>query len=188
MTSAKIRIAPMTDEEMSPEQKEALEPYRTNGTIHNVYRVFGRDFGMFKRYQSFGAYTMLKSNLPARDREIAILRIAWLNRSVYEWGHHAYMAERAGLTKEEVRRVIDGAEASGWTDWEKSIILATDQIKLDAQMSDIVYDALAVKYDANQIIDLIMTVGNYNMVSTGLNILGVPLEEGIAGWPEGVEP
>ncbi len=180
------RLAPLTDEEMDEEQAGMLSQYRVNGEIYNVFRVFIRDFPLFKRHQVFANYIMRNSHLPPRDRELAILRIGWLNKSEYEWAHHARMGMDAGLSKEEVRRVIDGPEAAGWSEHERALLKAVDQIKFDAQLTDEVYDRLAATYCEKQLIDLVMTVGNYNMVSTGLNIFGVQLEDGVAGFPDDV--
>src|SRR6266508_4352870 len=49
-------------------------------------------------------------------------------------------------------------------------------------ISDAVWDALAATYDTRQLLDLIFTVGQYNLVSMALNTLGVRLDEGVAGF------
>lgn len=184
MEPPKVRLEPLTDEQMDAEQAEMLSHYRVDGEIFNVFRVFVRDFPMFKRHQVFANYIMRKSHLPPRDRELAILRIGWLNKSEYEWAHHAYMGVEAGLSEEEVKRVCAGPDAAGWSDWDATLLRAVDQIKFDAQMTDEIYNKLADTYDDKQMIDLVMTVGNYNMVSTGLNIFGVQLEDHVPGFPD----
>ena len=42
------------------------------------------------------------STLSARERELLILRTAWLRRSEYEYIQHVILGLRAGLTEEEI--------------------------------------------------------------------------------------
>ena len=47
------------------------------------------------------------------------------------------------------------------------------------------HSELAARYDTMQLIDLVFTVGQYNLVSMALNTLGVQRDEGFPGFPEG---
>jgi 4-carboxymuconolactone decarboxylase len=176
------RIKPLALEECNEEQLEALKPWSfPDGTSYNLFRTFARHPDMLKRWRPFGMHVMTKSTLPVRDREIIIMRVAWLNRSNYEWGHHAKIALEAGLTEEDLKRVIEGAEAPEWTAFERLLIQATDELKQTASLTDQVYSGLAKEYDEKQMLDLVYTYGAYNMVSTSLNVFGVQLEEGFRG-------
>jgi len=55
---------------------------------------------------------LLNGRLPARDRELLILRTGWNCRSEYEWGQHVVVGHRVGLTDEEIRRLFE-AELAG---------------------------------------------------------------------------
>ena len=131
---------------------------------------------------------MRESHLPPRDREMAMLRIGWLNNCEYEFAHHKPLGREAGLTAEDFRAICIGPGADRWSTFDKALLRAVDEMKYDAQLSDEVYDTLAKTYDENQMVDLVMTVGNYNMVSTGMNIFGLQLEPGFPGFPEDLKP
>ncbi|MFQ5771654.1 MAG: carboxymuconolactone decarboxylase family protein, partial [bacterium] len=75
-------------------------------------------------------------------------------------------------------------EAPGWTISEAALIQATDELYNDAIISDATWKILSKNYTEEQLIDVIFTVGQYNMVSWALNSLGVQLEEGVPGFPE----
>jgi 4-carboxymuconolactone decarboxylase len=54
-----------------------------------------------------------KSTLPPRDRELLILRIGWLCRSECEFGQSVVIGKQAGLSDEEIERVMRGPDAEG---------------------------------------------------------------------------
>ena len=58
------------------------------------------------------------SSLPARHREMLMLRMGWLCQSEYEWAQHARIATSdAGLADQEIHRIAEGPKAAGWTDF-----------------------------------------------------------------------
>jgi len=126
----------------------------------------------------FGTHVMAKSTLPARVRELAILRVGWICRAEYEWGQHVLLAREIGISDDEIRRLQAGPEAAGWSDVDRATLRAVDQLLRDSHISDDVWDELSKSFDTEQILDLIFTVGQYNLVSMALNSLGVQLEPG----------
>ena len=59
---------------------------------------------------------------------------------------------------------------------------ATDELHADAFITDATWHALAKHLDTQQLMDVVFTVGQYNLVSMALNSLGVQLDEGLPGW------
>ena len=126
----------------------------------------------------FGTHVLAKSSLTPRVRELAILRVGWVCRAEYEWGQHVVIARECGITDEEIRRVQAGPEAEGWGAADRAILRAADELMRDAFITDEVWAELEASMETEQILDLIFTVGQYNLVSMALNSLGVQLEEG----------
>jgi NAD(P)-dependent dehydrogenase (short-subunit alcohol dehydrogenase family) len=127
-----------------------------------------------------------KSTLPAREREIAILRIGWLCRSGYEWGQHVVMGKAAGLSDDEIARIPQGAAGNGWSDLERAVLRATDELYEDAFVSDATWAELASALSTQQLMDLVFTVGQYNLVSMALNSFGVQPEPALRQLPAAV--
>jgi len=113
-----------------------------------------------------------------------ILRIGWLCRAEYEFGWHRLAGLRAGLTEDEVRRITEGPDAAGWDAFDATLLRATDELHRDAFITDGTWAALSKRYDTQQLMDLVVTVGQYNLVSMVLNSFDVQLEEGVAGFPK----
>ncbi len=59
---------------------------------------------------------------------------------------------------------------------------ATDELRDDSCLSDATWNELAKTYDKRQMMDLVFTVGQYNMVSMALNSFGVQLDAGLTGF------
>jgi len=69
--------------------------------------------------------------LPPRLRELAILRTGWLCHAEYEWGQHAVLARRVGISDQEIARVKSGPDAEGWTELEAAVLRAVDELHSD---------------------------------------------------------
>ena len=125
-----------------------------------------------------------KSTLPARDREIAILRMGWLCRAEYEWGHHVAIGKKAGLGDDDIKRIAEGPNAPGLDPFEAMLLRAVDELHANTVIGDSTWKALAERYNTQQLMDLLFAAGQYKLVSMVLNSLGVQLEEGFEGFPE----
>ncbi|MET0183630.1 MAG: carboxymuconolactone decarboxylase family protein [Caulobacterales bacterium] len=172
------RIPALTDEEMTPEQREVL--YKDNPKrVINIFRTLGHHPALLRRWNPFGSHVLFKTTLPARERELIILRTGVLCRSEYEFAQHTAIGKEAGLTDEEIERIKAGADAPGWSTLDKTLLRATDELVGDYFITDETWAALSAHYSRQQIMDLVFAVGQYVMVSMALNSFGVQLEDKI---------
>jgi alkylhydroperoxidase family enzyme len=174
------RVTPLALEELDAETRERFG----SGPVLNIFRTLANHPKLLKRWLVFGGHVLARSTLPPRDRELLILRIGWLCRAEYEWGQHVLIARQSGLSDEEIQRVAKGPDAQGWSDFDRALLRAADELHDDAFISDETWAALAARYDTQQLMDLIFTVGQYNLVSMALNTLGVQPEPGAPRLPE----
>jgi len=182
MRLTKPRLEPLADEKWDDETREMLERLKVDGRVFNIFRTLAAHPKLLKKWLVFGNHILYKSTLPPRERELLILRVGWLCRAEYEWGQHVVIGKRAGLTDDEIDRVKEGPDAPGWSEFDATLLRAVDELREQAFISDAVWDALTATYDTRQLLDLIFTVGQYNLVSMALNTLGVRLDEGVAGF------
>ena len=178
------RIKPLTQSEWNEEQKKILTPMVRDGRVYNIFATMARHPKMIEKWLSFGTYILRDSTLPKRDREILILRIGWLCRSEYEFGQHSLIGQRAGLKPEEIIRIIAGPEAPGWEPFDALLLRAVDELHREAFITEDTWKALAERYNEKQLMDVVMTVGQYNLVSMLLNSFGVQRDQGIPGFPD----
>jgi alkylhydroperoxidase family enzyme len=184
------RISPLTDAELTPEARELLPKSSdlSGGRPLNIFLTLARHPKLFKRWMVFGTHVLLKSTVPARERELVILRTGWLCRSEYEFGQHTRIGRACGLSNDEIRRITVGPEAPEWSDRDRVLLSAADELHERYTISDETWRALSRDWSEQQIMDLIFAIGQYTLVSMVLNALGVELEDGAEGFPAGVSP
>lgn len=169
MRLATPRLAPLADEQIDPEIRARFGA----GPLLNIFRTLAHHPKLLKRWLVFGNHVLARSTLAPRERELAILRVGWLCRSGYEWGQHVVIARRSGVTDAEIERLADGPDAPGWSEADRALLRAVDELHGDAFVSDATWAALVQHFSTQQILDLIFAVGQYQLVSMALNTLGV---------------
>ena len=177
------RIPPVPKSEMSAEALAALGPLAQRSDIDNVFATFVQHPDLFRRYSPLGNHILFKSTIGARERELAILRIGSLNRAEYEFAQHTVIGIDCGLTMDEVARVHDGPSAEGWNDLDRSILQAVDELFDGGKVADETWTKLSESYDTKQMMDLVFSIGVYNMISWSLNSFGVQLDDKLTGHP-----
>ena len=149
----------------------------------NIFATLAHHPKLMKRWMVFGNHVLAKSTLPARDRELLILRTGWNCRAPYEWGQHVAIGADVGITDDEIERIAAGPDAPGWDPFDATLLRAADELHADQSLTDATYAALAERYDEQQLLDLVFTVGQYHLVSMALNSMRVQRDDGVTGVP-----
>jgi alkylhydroperoxidase family enzyme len=170
-------------EERSPAVQSLLETVTVAGSEANIFTTLVRAEGLTRKWLPFGG-KLLNGKLPARDRELLILRTGWNCRAAYEWAQHVVIGREAGLSNEEIARVPAGPDA-GWSETDQLLLRAADELHESWSISDSTWAGLAEVYDTAQLIELPMLVGHYHMVAMTLNTLGIELDPGLPAMPPG---
>jgi 4-carboxymuconolactone decarboxylase len=177
------RVTPIYEPE--PEVAELLD--KTRGEVSDVplaiFRTMAHHPRLLKRFNLLGGFFLGRGELPARERELAILRTAWRSQAVYEWAQHVVIGRRAGITDEEITRIAQTEIAAEWSDDDRTLMKATDELLDGVDISDAVWAALGERWNETERIELVMLIGFYRMVAGFLNATGVQPEEHLPGWP-----
>lgn len=182
MRTERPRIAPLEPDDWGDDARELMQPFVDQGRVLNIFKTLANHPDLARRWMVFANHVLGKSSLGTRDREILILRIGWLCRSGYEWGQHVLIGRDCGLSDDEIRAIQVGPKAPGWNDRERALLRATDELHGDAHVSDETWAALAEHYDTQALMDIVFTVGQYNLVSMALNSFGVQADPGLPGF------
>jgi alkylhydroperoxidase family enzyme len=148
-----------------------------------LFTSLARDKRLFARFMAGGLLD--PGHLTLRQREIVIDRITALSGSEYEWGVHVTMfAARAGLNEGQIRATAtsDAAEPT-WTDEDRILINACDQLHHTCDLDDGIWNGLRVHFSEEAILEIIMLAGFYRTVSYLTNALRLPLETYGARFP-----
>lgn len=124
------------------------------------------------------------SSLPPREREMLIVRTAWLRRGEYEWSQHVNYARALGLTDAEIDAIAEGPDAAIWQPDDAALLRSVDEICAVRYISDATWQTLSERFDRKQLMDLVFTVGAYDFHCMAFNTFGLQLEADLDGFPE----
>jgi 4-carboxymuconolactone decarboxylase len=181
------RIPPLPPEEWDGDIKRILEavPGGVENRLgeNNIFPTIARHPDLFLAWLRFGGYLLTSGKLSGHDRELLILRTAVNCGSSYEWGQHVRISLAGGIEREAIDRVLEGPDASGWSEHDAALLRAADELHQDSRISDETWVKLAETYDIERLIEAAMVVGHYTMLAGALNSFGVELDEGLEPLP-----
>ena len=169
------RIAPVPENQRTGEQRSIAARFAADG-IPNAVATYLNHPSLAEHILPYAHYVSSESTLPPRHRQLLGLRTAWLTRSNYLWAHQAAAARRVGLASEELRRIAQGSDAAGWDAFEAALLRAVDELHVDSFVSDATWRALTARYNTNQLVDLVDSVGAFTLHAGAINSLGVEIE------------
>lgn len=172
MRLSKARIPQLSREQWDADAQAIMSKFGDEEPL-NIFKTLCNHPELLRRWLVFANHILGKSTLPPREREILILRIGWLCQAGYEWGQHVLIGRDCGLTDPEIQRIKAGPAAEGWSAADRALLEAVDELHEDAHISDTTWAKLAETLSTQQLMDVVFTVGQYNMVSMVLNSFGV---------------
>lgn len=132
-----------------------------------------------KAFLTFNNHIAMASSISRRARELLILRISWLRHSEYEFTQHLVLGRRAGLSELELTRIQEGAGAPGWDPVDAALLRAAEELHAGARVESDTWAQLAAHFDTAQLMDIVFTVGCFEVLAIAFNTFGVQLEAGV---------
>ncbi|TDD86026.1 carboxymuconolactone decarboxylase family protein [Actinomadura darangshiensis] len=184
MTPAAPRMEPLPIAEWAEEERDLL---RGNMARADRYLTGAADappvpsiLGLFARHPRVGAPWLAFSGtllddgtLDPRDRELLILRVGRRTGCRYQWAQHVGMARAAGLAPEQIAALREGAGAGTWSERDRDILRAADQLVDGHTIDDALWERLAGRFDERQLLELLFVVGGYVCLAMVLNSVGL---------------
>ncbi|MGZ5316751.1 MAG: carboxymuconolactone decarboxylase family protein [Solirubrobacterales bacterium] len=143
----------------------------------NIFTTLGQHPRLFRAWLRYSARLMPFGQLPRRDTELVILRVAWQCRSAYEWRQHVPIALRVGLTPDEVAGAADSSPAGGFTERQLALLAASDELLARRALSDATWSAVQASLSDREAIELCMLIGHYQGLASAIGGLGIQVEE-----------
>jgi 4-carboxymuconolactone decarboxylase len=175
MTSHDARIPMPAADELRDDVAQLLpliappgrEPARTMA-------VLARQPDLLSPFLGWAAALALQGVLPHRDHELLALRVASNCGSEFEWVEHTEYARAAGLSDEEIGMAAKPLDDGPWTDAERALLRAADELSIDCDIGDATWSALARHYEPPALVEILFVVGQYTMLSMVANAAGIP--------------
>ncbi|MGH8670232.1 MAG: carboxymuconolactone decarboxylase family protein [Burkholderiales bacterium] len=157
------RVAPIAPG-TRPELAELEARIRgARGRLSPLYQVLLNSPQLAAGWEHLFTVIRQQTSVPARLRELAILRIAVLNGAGYEFEAHVPHALQAGMTQEAIDALRKGE--TGGSKTETLVLRYTDAMTRELQVADALFDELKQHFDDKTLVELTATVAGYNMVS-----------------------
>lgn len=146
-----------------------------------ILSLMGCHPDLYEKVAEVSVALMAHSRLARRDLELVVLRTDWLCQSPYNWSEHVSIAKRFGITSEEIERVTQGSNASGWNKHERALLKAAEELHGNAMLSDDTWNTLSAVFSDDQLFELIVLVGQFTLVTYFQNSLRFRLSSGSGG-------
>jgi 4-carboxymuconolactone decarboxylase len=171
-----MRIAPIppgTRPELATQ--EAQIAAQRGGKVSPLYQVLLNSPPIAHGWEQMLSAVRNRNSLPASLRELAILRVAVLNRASYEFDAHAPIALAAGVAQTTIDaiRTVPLAANAPLSPIERVVMNMADAMTRDINVPDALYEEVRTHFDAQGQLDLVATIAAYNMVSRFLVALHI---------------
>ena len=170
MRAALAALRPANPRHPLPQTKDRPKALNALGTL-------ARHPALTAAFNTFNGYILFASTLTPRQRELLVLRVATRRGSAYEWEQHRVLAGDVGLDPVEVERIAAGPDAAGWSPFESAMLRAVDELIGDGEIADPTWQLLAAEFDDQQLMDLVFTVGAYEILALAFRSFRIELDE-----------
>ncbi|KAF2276341.1 uncharacterized protein EI97DRAFT_377448 [Westerdykella ornata] len=128
-------------------------------------------------WNSFLGAIRTGTSISSSIRELAICRVAVLNKAWYEWEHHAPLLQACtGIGPEHidaVRKTPAKQFADVFNEPHSAVMTYTDAMTLDVSIPDDIFERLKKIFSNKEIVEITATISAYNCVSRFLVALDV---------------
>ena len=173
------RISYLQKEQADPFIKEAFQKLEDQKLlILNLFKVVGHCPRIARNFMRLGDAILRKDDLSPKFRELAILRVGYLNRAVYEYTKHVPMGRNEGLSQVQIDSIPDWTNSNKFDENERAVLSYTDEVTLLVKATDATFNKIKGFLDEAGIVKLTATIGYYGMVCRILESLEVDLDAG----------
>ncbi len=175
---------PLVDrEDIPPELQYVWDRLVTpGGEVPNIFRTMGNNPKLLRAYLRLGNGLWQECGLDLQTRELAILRVAVLQHSLYEWHQHVTIARNAGVDDARIREVHHWRTSARYSPAERAMYAYIDALAAtDHPLAD-VHDALAEHFPPATIVGINLLAGFYLMTARFLGAVEVQPETPFVGW------
>ena len=148
----------------------------------DILGVSARHPAMARKFLIYNAFLLQRGELPLRLRELAVLRLAHVRRSVFFWGEHVRVATAGGLSEEDIAGLAAGND--GFDGVDRLVLEATDELLADGHAKPVTWRRLVEVLGTHQAMELIFVVGTYAMLAMACDTWALVPPPGSAQLPE----
>jgi len=176
------RLAYATRENFPEELKYVWDKNLTGGRMSDIFRVMGNNPALVRGYTRLGSALWAECGLDVATRELAILRVAILVRSQYEWHQHVRIARAAKVADERINALHDWKTSELFSPSERAMLGYIDAIVASDHPSQQIHDDLAAHFPPATVVGINLLSAYYVMTAKFLSGMEVEPEGTFVGW------
>jgi alkylhydroperoxidase family enzyme len=142
----------------------------------NVFRMMANAPASFQPFIDLALSVLAFSEFDKKKREIAVLRVAHLTDSHYEWTQHVRVAKSLGMDDEAISKIRCDGPVKALDEEGNLLCRVADEMTRDVRLSDDALEQILVRYGTRQATELIVCCAYFNMLSRFLESTRVELE------------
>lgn len=164
-------VQPGTRPELAEIEKAIITE---RGRISPLYQILLNSEPIASGWERMLTAVRNRSLMPADLREMAIIRVAVLNKASFELHGHIPHAEKAGVSQQKIDALQQPQlDLAVFTPDEALLLRMTDAMTRDVEVPSEIMDEVTKRFDARGVLEAVATVAAYNMVSRLLVALGI---------------
>src|SRR5207344_515010 len=138
--------------DLPPEHKDLL------ARNINLFRAMVHSPDGARAFHGLGEFIRHKSRLDPRLRELAILQVGYLTRSVYEYTHHIKIGRDFGVSDDDLRALAaeTASRPSKLEPLARTVLRAAREMTQGFAISDETFAALKKELDHERLTDLVL--------------------------------
>jgi alkylhydroperoxidase family enzyme len=131
---------------------------------------------------------LFHNKVAARSRELIILRIGWRTGSEYVFSNHIAYSRELGIPDEEILGVRDPQKCKAYSKTDLAVLQLADELHENAEVTPSTWVVLKKAFAPDELVELLLIGGFWRMAAGFVKSIKIPLDAGIASWPEGRKP
>lgn len=144
-----------------------------------IFRMIANSDNAAPEVLDLGKKLSVGTSLPHDIREVVILRVGYLSKAAYEIKQHTAVARRVGLSDEMITAIGEYPESNfAFSQEHLDYLKFTDAVVADTTPDDEIFNRVAARLDKSQLVELVLLIGFYMMVSRVMNTFQIDLETG----------
>jgi uncharacterized peroxidase-related enzyme len=190
------RISRLKRNEVTPEMVALYDNiFALRGNVPNMFRVMAHRPEIFATMQAHFNAVLTTGTLPAKLKELIIVRTSQVNETPYCLASHTILAKNLGWSGEQLEHLAEWPRRADFTPAEKAALRLAEAVTRDANaVSGEQFAELRGFYSEGEIVELLCAIGLFNYFNRFNNALrmeptkpgeGGPNEDGAGGSSAG---
>ncbi|KGK85490.1 carboxymuconolactone decarboxylase [Desulfosporosinus sp. HMP52] len=171
------RLPMLSLEEMPEKTRNMITGGKSELSVLNINKMMAHAEKSARHFMRLGNSLLTQAKLDARLRELAILRIARLCNSHYEWHQHEILARQVGVPEEQIDSLRLDRDRSMFNHQELAVLRYTEEVTINVKSSEEAFEELSKSLSNQELVELTLTIGFYNLVARFLENTEVELED-----------